>query len=735
MPKCVFLGVVLFLHSFAMAQSTPAGREGEIDIRRIRLHEDTDSGQARLVRMFWNRPNHATSLEDSILMEVLVHQYAGGVDSLQLAIERNQAFDHRIKVKYLTGLRKLLWQLAESLQSGSIQRRQLPAALKAYEVYMELDFSGASLLGAVNVFPHAVNALIFDNQTVFFDNKELEGVRIALYRQYIELNPEQILSTIQPYLSQPFADTLIIRAAIGFPDMFYNYASAIGTDVGKKIQGINHPLVSTVAKIATEPKARLIYPFLPSLLAGELTIDSIKSCLAVPSNYFRLLVTTQQHYLKKGLSSENSNLREINLMVRRKAEEWYINEINALHDEQPVVRFSILEPLSIEELYYIIVTGEEVLYTSSYTGVYARLMTLLGKTPGDSLLQSVQYDRFRKFIRMAAGYNRLDHFLSTMPKSSAQQLMKSFVQGLEEGLSLENAVDVADSYGSIENKDIHLQISNEIARQLVVQRNQGNQRGVAIYDILQTIFRSSRDSAQSLSRKYGIPPVYALSNSHLADTAGRIVQQLFFYGDKDGKESFYNFLSVFKGRKEWMLHQQPDWVEIKSRVGKPVSIFANMPHDNTNGEDPDAKAQKLLSQFLADSNLHPTIIVHRGHSYHLKYTLEQLPPSAKIVVLGSCGSFQYLDAVLGICPEAHIVSSKEVGTRLVNEPVLRIISESLRRGEGVNWINTWKQLSAQLNSGYAKERLENYIPPHRNMGALFIKAFRNWEGQVIANGL
>jgi hypothetical protein len=103
--------------------------------------------------------------------------------------------------------------------------------------------------------------------------------------------------------------------------------------------------------------------------------------------------------------------------------------------------------------------------------------------------------------------------------------------------------------------------------------------------------------------------------------------------------------------------------------------------------------------------------------------------------LGSCGSYQYLDAVLGICPEAHIVSSKEVGTRLVNEPILRIISESLRRGEGVDWIKTWKQLTAQLNNGYVKERLENYIPPHRNLGALFIKAFRNWEGQVMADGL
>jgi hypothetical protein len=229
--------------------------------------------------------------------------------------------------------------------------------------------------------------------------------------------------------------------------------------------------------------------------------------------------------------------------------------------------------------------------------------------------------------------------------------------------------------------------------------------------------------------KYKIPPVYGLSNAQLADSAGMVVEQLFFYGDKDGIESFHNFLSLFRGRKEWQLIQREDWVEIIARTGKAVRIYANIPHDNSGGDDLDARAQLRLSQNLADSNLHPSIVVHRGHSYHLKYTLEQLPESSKVVILGSCGSYQNLDAVLAVCPDAHIVSSKEVGTRLVNEPVLRIINESLRTGNGVNWVRVWKQLLAQLRDGYARERLDNYIPPHQNLGALFIKAFRNWEKQ------
>ncbi|MEN9883398.1 MAG: hypothetical protein RLZZ420_615 [Bacteroidota bacterium] len=722
-------GLLLLVSFCSLAQTNTDGMEHLVDIRRIKLHEDIDAIQDKIEKASMKRAHELEGniqLANQILIRDLLLRRS---DSLQSAIEKYVDFDHRIKVKYLTGLNKLLWQLPEALQTNQITFQLMAESLEAFIVYLNLDFAGKSLLTPVRDFSYQVNELIFNDQTVFFDNIDLAQIRILIYRQFIEVNPEKILSTIQPYLDQPFADTLLIRAAVEFPASFYNYASATGTDVGKKIQQISHPLVSTVARIALEPKARLIYPFLPSILLGELTIDSIKHELLDDNKYFTLLVSTLQHYLKKGTGVDEISIREINILIRKKAEEFYINEINALHDEPPPERFKVLEPLTMTALYYIIVNGEDILYTSSYNGVYLKLMSLMGNASGDSLLQSVQYDRFRKFIRMAAGYNKLDHFLASMPDINANLLMRSFVQGLERGLSLENAVDVADSYASIDNSEVTKRISQEISLQLELQRHKKNYRGVAIYDILQAIFRSNTDSAKSLMSKYSIPPVYGLTNTQLSDSAGMVVEQLFFYGDKDGIESFNNFLGLFRGRKEWQLIQREDWVEIIAKTGKPVRVYANLPHDNSGGDDLDARAQLRLSQNLADSNLHPTIVVHRGHSYHLKYTLEQLPESARIVILGSCGSYQNLDAVLAVCPDAHIVSSKEVGTRLVNEPVLRIINESLRTGNGVNWVKVWKQLSAQLRDGYARERLDNYIPPHQNLGALFIKAFRNWEKQ------
>jgi hypothetical protein len=269
----MLLSLLFFGALKAFTQTSADGNQGVIDIRRIKLHEDIDAVQLKINDLGISAktdPNQ--NLEDTIVRKI-ISQCNVRVDSLQLSIEQNKAFDHRIKVKYLTGLSKILLQLHAALIETRIDFSLLPEGLEAYITYLKLDFTGNSLLDAVQLFSYTVNDLIFNNQTVFFDNKNLDQVRVKIYLQFIGLNPQQILSTIKPYLNQTFADSLLISAAKRYPAMFYNYASATGTDVGKRIQQINDPLVSTVAHIAREPKARLIYPFLPFLLNGQLSIE------------------------------------------------------------------------------------------------------------------------------------------------------------------------------------------------------------------------------------------------------------------------------------------------------------------------------------------------------------------------------------------------------------------------------------------------------------------------------
>jgi hypothetical protein len=130
-----------------------------------------------------------------------------------------------------------------------------------------------------------------------------------------------------------------------------------------------------------------------------------------------------------------------------------------------------------------------------------------------------------------------------------------------------------------------------------------------------------------------------------------------------------------------------------------------------------------LIDYLDSLQLQPTVVIHRGHSYYLKYTIQQLAPSAKVVLLGSCGGYQSLNKVLQICPQAQIISSKQVGTGNINQEMINVIIGQLRLGKDLNWPAVWKVLTEKFTDVKSKEKFADYVPPHKNLGAIFIMAY------------
>ena len=229
--------------------------------------------------------------------------------------------------------------------------------------------------------------------------------------------------------------------------------------------------------------------------------------------------------------------------------------MRCIRRKNPTLRFKILEPLTPEELYYLVVLNENEIYTSSYLGVYDRIFQRMASPRGDSLIMRVHGDYFRKFIKMAAAYNKLDHFLGTMDKEHANAVMYYFVFGLEKSRE-EEAVDVADSYSSIFEKNPEL--ASYVLR--VVKWNYqknvaaNNKRGTIIYNLLQTLFESADTTKKvDISSQLGIPPIYTVDYNALKDDEGRVVEQVFFYGDqdKDGQNSFADYMALFRGKAEW----------------------------------------------------------------------------------------------------------------------------------------------------------------------------------------
>ena len=85
---------------------------------------------------------------------------------------------------------------------------------------------------------------------------------------------------------------------------------------------------------------------------------------------------------------------------------------------------------------------------------------------------------------------------------------------------------------------------------------------------------------------------------------------------------------------------------------------------------------------------------------------------------------------LTISGDAHIISSKQVGTKTVNEPILQAINTDLLGGNNIDWLPIWNSLTEKFRKDpVARERFDDYIPPYKNLGVIFIKAYRIAMGE------
>ena len=637
------------------------------------------------------------------------------------------------KRRYLKYLASLVKAYRTGWKSKQYNPAYAPILIDNFEKVMKANIDSSSMAPLVEQMTYETGKIITD---IFKDNVGVAASRKVLFLKFSTLYPQKILQNIGPYIDEPFADSLVVICSRQNPTAIYSSAQAAGTSIGQLILRNNDPVVKTIVTISKTPNSLLYFPFLDDILTGKKTIASIQKIIGDGETgydsvgYFKLLVQTEIDYFKRMISPAkdtpvamfgSNGLRDV---LERKAIQHFINPINLLHEKPEYIRMKAIEPLSSTDLFYMLVMGETEIYTSSYKYSFARLIQRLGKNPRtDSLLLSINFDYFKKFIKMAANFNKLDDFLKLMPASRSQMLMKAFVANLDNTNNLEDAVDVADSYSSITDKKLLKTILGYVIENEKAGIQNNNDRGKRIYGLLKTILLSSDSSSKiDIPRELGIPSIYSVDNNYLADESGRIVQQVFFYGDDDGKLYYRNFINSFS-KKDWDVDIKPEWAEIRSIKGKKIWIYANRPLDSDSNLDD--SAQVHLNTYLEKQSIYPSIVIHRGHSYWLPRTLKRMPFDAKIILLGSCGGYKNLNDILHICPDAHIISTKEIGTGEINQTISNALNQVLLSGKPIIWKNLWRDLSVDFlkQSSQARDAWEDYIPPYKNLGAIFLKAY------------
>lgn len=663
---------------------------------------------------------------DNEVNYLVTQALVGKIDALQCGIESDTATDQRRKIAYLRGTERFLRLFTDAYRARRISPSHMPDVVEAFELAVNLDKRGASLEDLIAKNSFQVGSLLI-NSGAFDGNPSIGRARGLVFLKQASVQPERIFSLLRQNPDVPFRDSLIKIAGYKHPNLLYDYAAA-GNKLGAVIRSIDDPLVRAVSRMASRPSGQLEFPFLDAIMEGKLTFSDIDQAKNSDLAYYRLLVKTRMDYWQRQIKKDTLyGMEALNKMLEKKAKEDFIKVINGLHDQPDAVRFRILQPLTAQELYYLAVLGESEIYTSSYTnGVFPLIMQKIGNR-GDSLMQSVHFDRFKKFIKIAAGYNTLNTFLKSFPNpEQAKTLMTAFVNGLEKSAGLEDGVDVADSYVSIAegNKELAADILALTKTNYEKNLAMGNQRGMVMYNLLYKLFLSADPSNNiNLSQEFGIPPVYNVSYESLAsDSSKQVVMHVFFYGDEDGRHNYAGFMRQFGGAA-WRVTQNNQWVKIQSTKGKPITIYANKPLDEEKGED--AKAQQALAAHLEEKGIEPTIVVHRGHSYYTESTISYIKPSAKIVFLGSCGGYHLIHEVLGRSPDAHIIASKQIGKGVINQPFFDLLNDKLRAGNNIDWIPFWNEFKKIAGP---VDGFEDYIPPHKNLGAIFIKAYKSQMG-------
>lgn len=483
----------------------------------------------------------------------------------------------------------------------------------------------------------------------------------------------------------------------------------------------NGPAAISVAKQFVTSKASIdvadhMWVLLPEVQNGG--IDP-KTALAITSN--------DALYLKKLFSIRPENIsshqsRFEHLLANSAL--TFLRKVNDLQLETEETQFALVKGFSAAGLFKLMTIGSEEVHARTFRGLYSRFIEEVGREKislSEILFKDV--DLLRTFIRLTATYGKLEDFFTRLDsKDDRREIIKQAFSGIDRSQNkIAQFATLVDLLGFLTDKRDQKSAADTISTELAAARKSGDSSNDLFTTLLATryseLFPKSDLRMEQLSKGFSgkFSTRETISQNDLFSN-GIMTQRYFFYDDKDGVASHAHFLSQYQGKSNWKVENRGAFSEITS-VGysKTIRIFANNPTKEEEGNG-------AIDKLFASKKIDPTMIVHRGHNTHAESTIRRIPPTAKIVHLGSCGGYSRLSDVLDRALGAQIISTKAVGTMAVNDAILSNLNQELLRQESTfSWQKFWSGLSGNLrnNTDFA-----SYTAPHLNVALTYIYAYK-----------
>jgi hypothetical protein len=620
--------------------------------------------------------------------------YFNRIDQIQAALEKNSFPQKEYEPFYL--------QLISSLQgvnAGTVR------FLGYYDQYYTTILELARNQGAQKDKELLKNNLFVALEVIPYFVKRASAAEVLLFAA--AKRPYDVLTKHADYQREKWVLEVLETVAKNDPNAIKQF---IGT-----LHPVNNILISSKDSVVqmlydiyrAYGRSSSSYTNIHLVYHGELTVAQSESLARDEDAWFTRLCSLRRNPNILGSYSVDAELNHHSIQVIRK--------INLLHDEKnEKIRFKLAENLSAEELYNLMVYSRDEIFTSTFLGLFKRMMQRRSDSSMYVFFSKMGFNRFRTFVQTCAGYNTLQTVLNTMSAAEQEQFINEIVKHLDlTGGNLGPAVEVADIFGSLSDSLIREKMIARIHKDLRRCYLADNRYGMKIYGLLYKLAGKNPVLVTGISVKYKVPELTRVE-ADLMFPDGKNVQQHIFYDDEDGNAAFKSFKAKFSSDKYYKLFETEDYLKIESVEGKKIILYMNKP-----------SAEKGLANLMAlfeKEKRYPDIVVHRGHSYHLQTTIEVLTSNTKVAVLGSCGGYQNISRVLENASDAQIVSSKQIGTWTVNNELLKDMCEMMRTGTGeIVWSTLWAGMEERMKNN---DKWKDYIPPNRNLGVKFVKAFQ-----------
>jgi hypothetical protein len=715
---------ILCVHVFLSAFFTGYALEDDIYIRQANI--DIDNAQnsfqaaARKMKM------------DKGVKDLLVRFLSTGTDSMQNVIMKDDSLSDDKKLLALNSHAYFLKAFQVSLVSGDIDEYHVrDLRLKYFDMWDAVRHDQPYDDIMKNLGPARSKLMAI----AFKDYPQGKRIRDLTVISYAQTYPERVPGYLAANPDYYFTDSLIFICANRRPTVLVEYLQNPANETVKaKITGHPSPLVQTLVSIAPERNVKNYLPFVVQLMNKELTLADIDKARQSPSEYFKLLVDNEMQGIEQ-IAAGQAPLYRIpsRNFLKQYALQFYVTPMNIYHEQSNAVRFSGLSNLRTQDLYYVLILGDDIMYTSSYLFAYNKLMEPYKKLGSDSLLRFMHYSQARQFVRLAGRYNTLNSFLDQMPRDTLIRLMHFFISDLEQKSDngIEEVMNVAESFSSmVKDSTLSALVEFEIARNYLRCEQLPNFYGMKLYKILDQMMVAVKasETGEKTNVDERLASYLRLPFKNLQAEDGQVNELVLFYGDEDGVSSYQSFMTSFTDTSLWKIEKNESWLTITSRKYNPVTIYANLPLSND--EDLDKKAQDTLVKFLHGKNIHPHVIIHRGHSYHLQGSVQYIDSAVYLAILGSCGGYNEIFEVQRRSHEAQVISTKQVGSKLVNEPMIKAINDYFLQKKDIVWTELWQQLDKGFKKNAKAETLfQDYVPPNKNIGLQVARIYNEEVGE------